>query len=234
MISPIKTQQAVLRRSGEAVVPGVWSPTLQASFIRGADLIGKRVLEMGSNTGGLSLELARRGARVHSAEPIIATDEARNIAATEGLEIEWSKTDLFGSHSLGSFDTIVCFGLIYHFRHPQFVLDYLSSLGAPVLYLSSQTRAGSGLVLHNRAEFYPKFAAKNRVRGYEPTHQMMQAMMRASGFGKIELLTDREYDAPNIPAGQTNSAYYRGELECRVDPDALARIFEPPMPAAGR
>ncbi len=178
-------QQAVLDGNGAVVVPGDWNPKFLSAFFRDDDLRGKRVLDMGSNTGGLSLELARRGALVHAAEPVKPNSAAQEVAKAEKLTMEWSATDLFSSHTLGRFDTIVCFGLIYHFRHPQYVLDYLSSLEAPVLYLSSQTMPGEKLLMRNRNENRKEHSRHGGVRGYEPTHHLLRSMMRASGFGSI-------------------------------------------------
>ena len=221
-------RQAVLNRAEEAVTDGIWSPKVLAALFRSEDLLGKRVLDMGANTGGLSLELARMGARVVAAEPLVDTGPARRIAEEEGLTIEWSKAGLFDSRALGPFDTIICFGLLYHFRNPQYVLDYLSSLGSPVLYLSCQTIPGDGLVMQNRNETgLRELSSKTGIRGWEPTHRMLRAMMGAAGFGEIALLTDRAYNlATGRPSGLTNSAYYRAVLGRRVDPDLMNITFE--------
>jgi SAM-dependent methyltransferase len=219
-------QQIVFDRHGQTAVPGDWDPRLLAKLFRDSDLAGKRVLDMGANTGGLSLELSRRGAYVHAAEPWKPNDAAQELARKEGLDLEWSKAGLFDSHKLGCFDTIVCFGLIYHFRNPQYVLDYLSSLGATTLYLSCQTIPGDELVMRNRNDNNEKHRVHDGVRGYEPTHRLLRLMMSAAGFGSIELLTDREYVRPEKPRGLTNTAYYRATLIRSVDPHLLNLLFE--------
>lgn len=204
-------EQSVFDQSGKAVFEGKWDPKVLAAFFRAEDLREKRVLDMGANRGGLSLELARLGARVHAAEPALDNSLAREVAKNEGLNVEWSKVALFDSHTLGPFDTIVCFGLIYHFRNPHYVLDYLSSLAAPVLYLSTQSAPGDELKLVNRAKgtLAANFDMERGTRGWEPTHPMLVRMLEASGFEEIESLTDRERERREKPKGATNSAYYR-------------------------
>lgn len=203
--------QAVLDKRGGASRIGEWRPDSLAALFRPEDVAGKRVLDLGANSGGLSLELARMGGHVLAAEPVVDSTIAQQIAIDESLDIEWSDACLFDAHDLGAFDTIVCLGLLYHFRNPQGVLDYLSSLAAPVLYISTQTMPGVELVMRNRASRGGPFwkPLERGVRGYEPTHNLLRRMLEASGFDEIELLTDREYSFPEKPLGLTNSAYYR-------------------------
>ena len=134
---PLPQEQSVLASDGTPIFRGLWNPKVLARFFKPSDLAGRRVLDMGANRGGLSLELARLGANVHAAEPVLDNGLARDIALKEGLSIEWSTAALFDSHTLGKFDVVVCFGLLYHFRNPHYVLDYLSSLAAPILYVST-------------------------------------------------------------------------------------------------
>ena len=88
--------QSVLDKNGNKIVDGLWNPkSLAALFDAEEDLRGSRVLDMGANNGGLSLELARLGADVHAAEPVLDNTPAQQIAAKEGLSVIWSKHELF-------------------------------------------------------------------------------------------------------------------------------------------
>lgn len=241
-------RQSVFDRSGREVIEGAWDPRVIAAYFRDEDLRGKRVIDIGANSGGLSLELARRGADVLAAEPCTNPAIAKQIGLTfhdpepvlalahhEGVSLQFSDSGLFDLTRLDDFDTVICFGLIYHFRYPQYLIDYLSWAGARTLYLSTQTMPGEDLAMRNRNEMAgrEKLARLGGLRGYEPTHRLLRGMLGAAGFENVELLTDREYNFPQWPKGATNSAYYRAELVHRVDPDQMAKLFEPPLPRPG-
>lgn len=151
-------------------------------------------------------------------------------ASEEGLRLSFSNADLFSAHRLGGFDVIICFGLIYHFRQPQYVLDYLSSLRPRVLYLSSQTHPGDDLALYNRAQpgMLPAgWLGDSVLSGWHPTRPLLERMLEWAGFGNVQSLTTERYDFPRKPTGATNSAYYRAEHQSAVDPDHELRRFRP-------
>jgi SAM-dependent methyltransferase len=153
--------QSVFDRDGTLLFEGQWDPRLIASLLTGDDVDfwkGRKVLDCGANTGGLSVELARMGASVTAAEPdphanTIAFTRGilEEIATREGLNLIVVDADLFSSHELGHHDVVLCLGLIYHFRYPQLLLDYLSSLRSDYLFLSCQTHPADDLALFNRA-----------------------------------------------------------------------------------
>jgi len=223
-------QQCIYRRDGELVLSGQWCPLVLAKYIYKQDIVGKKILDIGANTGGLSLELARMGAEIYAVEPVSDTSTAKQIAKSEHLGILFDNDKgLFDCHELNHFDVVLCFGLIYHFRNPAYVLDYLSSLNIPILYISTQTAPGEELKLVNRASgiLSASFELKKGTRGWHPTHSMFRRMLEASGYDNIELLTDREYNFPEKPKGATNSAYYRANLAYAVpDPKKLNEKFE--------
>ena len=225
----VRQNQAVYAASGEMVVQGRWDPRVMVQFCRTEEISGKHILDIGSNRGGLSLELARLGGHIYAADPVDDLSAAKEISNNEKLEIEFGNQELFESHTLGQFDVVVCFGLIYHFRNPIYVLDYLPSLQAPILYISTQTSPGDELKLENRARGnIPKERdMAHGARGWQPTYAMFYRMLESSGFGNIELLTDRPYSFPEKPPGATNSAYYRADLHYPVeDPQKLNEVFE--------
>ena len=75
----------------------------------------------------------------------------RQVADAEGLSIRIERVPLLECHTLGYHNTALCLGLIYHFRYPQMLIDYLSSLRPEWLFLSSQTHPGDDLLMVNRA-----------------------------------------------------------------------------------
>lgn len=233
--------QSVLAADGREIFRGQWDPRLLAGLLVESDpewWRDKTVLDIGGNTGGLSLELARLGARVTIAEPdpygntIGRTrDVIGELAAAEGLQLAIDEADLFSCHSLERHEVVLCLGLLYHFRYPQLILDYLSSLEPRWLFLSSQTHPSDELALFNRASpgiMNPDYLApETRLTGWHPTRPLLERMLEWAGFTEITDLTDRRYDFPQKPRGATNSAYYRARLESPVDPEALKPVFYP-------
>lgn len=234
----IKGKQSVYDAKGERIFWGEWDPRVLATFFRRSDIEGARVLDIGANTAGLSLELARMGGDVVAAEPdpyrnsiALSRELITKYASEERLSLEISSADLFSAHTLGRFDVIVCFGLLYHFRNPQFVLDYLSSLSPKVLYLSTQTHPGDDIALVNRTDpkagFQPGFFGNLTITGWHPTRPMLERMLQWAGFTNVKSLTEKRYDFPQKPPGATNSSYFRAELAKAVDPDLELRRYYP-------
>jgi SAM-dependent methyltransferase len=81
----------------------------------GADLGGLRVLDLGAGEGGLSLELAARGARVVAVEGRRANLAKLELAAqVRGLDVEQRCQDVRQLQAGERYDVVLCFGLLYH------------------------------------------------------------------------------------------------------------------------
>ncbi len=227
-------------KKDEKVFVGEWDPRILLGIVNSVEYEweGKRVLDIGANTGGFSLELARLGARVVAAEPDpygnnmrLSRDVLRELASIENLDLVIVSNDLFSCHELGEFDVIFCFGLLYHFRYFVYSLDYLSSLNSDVLYVSTQTHPGSDLALFNRVNpgiMKEGFFGDDIVlTGWHPTRPLFEKMLEWSGFSNIQSLTEEQYDFPRKMQGATNSSYYRAELVTSKQPQKELRTFYP-------
>lgn len=121
------------------LAPGVWTPgandvgqLLDAAAVP-VDLTGRRALDVGTANGGVAFELERRGADV------VAVDVAPpDLYGFDRLHERLGSTATFVRASLydlrtkvdGHFDVVVCFGVLYHLRHPLLGLDQLRTLVA--------------------------------------------------------------------------------------------------------
>jgi len=185
---------------------------------------GRKVIDLGANTCGLSIEIARRGAIVTACEPdpyknnkLLSRSVLDRVIADENLEVQLLDTPLFEIHSLENFeyDTILCLGLIYHFRDPQYVLDYISSMNHEELIISTQTHPGESLTLWNRKDpsviktknFWDRHS--DSISGWHPTRAMFLASLESAGYDDIRPLTNETFNFPKKPTGLTNSAYYK-------------------------
>lgn len=93
-----------------------------------ADLTGKTVLDIGCNAGFYSIQMKARGAaRVLGID--IDPDylrQARFVARTIGMDIEFAEISVYDLASLGErFDIVLFLGVLYHLRHPLLALDLI-------------------------------------------------------------------------------------------------------------
>jgi 2-polyprenyl-3-methyl-5-hydroxy-6-metoxy-1,4-benzoquinol methylase len=233
--------QTIYSRDGKILFQGVWDAKQLFSTLsnEGPNFwAGKRVLDIAANTSGLSLELAYAGASVIALEPDpynntigLSRELVESVARDENLDLTLERAGLFDARNYGDFDAILCLGLIYHFRQPQYILDYLSSIKTTHLFISTQTHPGDSLALYNRRHpgvlpdgFLPD---ETPLTGWHPTRPLFKKMLNWAGFTDVVSLTDKEYNFPNKQKGLTNSAYFRATQEFQVDPDLAQREYYP-------
>lgn len=187
------------------------------------------------------MQIARRGASVVAAEPdpyknckTIALPVLQQVIEAEGLDLTLVDEGIFDVGKLGYFDTILCLGLVYHFRDQQFVLDYLSGLSFQHLVISTQTYNDSRLLMMNRfdpdAGLPERFlkAATQPLSGWHSTRPMFTRMLEFAGFVDVRPLTDPSVNFPNAPLpGVTNSAYFRATRDRTIDPVASRYEYLP-------
>lgn len=233
--------QAVFAKDGEKLFDGEWDPVaLYLTLSAGSDDFwrNKRVLDIGANTCGLSIEIARRGASVVALEPdpykntyAKSAHIVKRIVSSEGLDLTVAQTGLFGAHEYKGFDAVLCLGLLYHFRYPQLTLDYLSTLEMEWLFLGTQVHPGNSLALMNRRDesvLPASFLNPSIVlTGWHPTRPLLERMLKWAGFDDVCSLTVDAHCFPNKQKGLTNSAYYRCRRVGIVDPGLAMAEFYP-------
>jgi hypothetical protein len=192
----------------------------------------RHVLDIGANTGGLSLELIRRGANVTAVEPYAAYRNKiewwRRLLGVPDHRLAVVNTHLFKTRDLGAFDVVLCLGLVYHFRHPQLVLDYVGNLDADDFVFSTQTWAHDQDVMINRSEITPQFLNGKPLGGGHFSRSLFPKMMSWAGFADVRLI-----DHPLVlhnwgekPLQKTtNSAYYAAKRGTPVNVEAESQRF---------
>jgi len=204
----------------KAFTPGIWhswdiAKVLDAGFEPGF-WQGKRVLDIGANCGGLSVELVRRGATVIASEPyepyrqkiewlrdLLEIPHDRLIIQPHALfDLDPEKT--------GKLDVLLFLGLAYHFRYPQLVLDFIAGFDADHFAVSTQCIQGDQDVLQNRSDLTPQFMNGQPLIGWHPTRPLFLKMMAWAG-----LKNPRAIDHPQVnkagPKTTTNNAYFIGD-----------------------
>lgn len=210
----LKGCQSIYDADGGLLVVGEWDPRALFRTISPGDGYwhGRRVLDIGANTSGLSIEIARRGAFVTAAEPDpygntrgAVSGILAEVIRREALSVDLVDSDLLSVRALGEFDAVLCLGLIYHFRNPQYILDMLSTVCAGDLFVSTQTAKGSDLVLVNRCT--PGCLPAGHVppdvilSGWHPTRPLFERMLRWAGFGNVVALSDPKLNFPQKARG---------------------------------
>jgi len=196
--------------------PG-WAPLNPEAYGVPERLDGLRVLDVGAWDGFWSFEALRRGAR----EVVAIDDFSDALGLLDGDARErsgWGTFDLcrdaFGyseavcrretlsvydvsEDTLGRFDLVFCFGVLYHLRYPLLGLDRLASVCDRALYVESAIlddfspyRGGLGHGYPDRnqvvAEFYPDDQyGQNPSNWWVPTLSALGALVRAAGFPRV-------------------------------------------------
>lgn len=240
--TPARGCQSLLAPDGTPLFHGFWDPRAIArvcSQDSPAYWQGRRVLDIGANTSGLSVEIARAGGRVVALEPdpfentrAAVRPVLDRLIAEEGLDITLRDEGLFEAGEVdGPFDTVLCLGLVYHFRDPQYVLDWLSQLEMEHLIVSTQTGPGAGLQMTNRRDpeiGLPEWFWETRtdpLSGWHPTHALFVKMLGWAGFRDVVALTPPMAFPTKPQPGLTNSAYFRATRGETVYPLASRQTY---------
>ena len=173
------------------------------------DLSGKRILDVGSWDGYWCFEALRRGAK-----QVIAIDNFSDLCGTMKKRKDWENFDIcksvFGytdkqceriemdveqANSLGHFDIILFFGVVYHLRHPVYVLDMLSKMCDEIYIESAICDDCSGMVgakgecLKGYKQecimrYYPAgdLYGGNSTNFFVPTLYCLEKLVQSNGF----------------------------------------------------
>ncbi|MFL5955008.1 MAG: TIGR04290 family methyltransferase [Gaiellaceae bacterium] len=166
-----------------------------------ADLTGWTALDIGSNAGFYSFELARRGARVTGLEPEERyLSQARWAAGAFGVEVEFRQGEVYDLlHATEMWDLVLFMGVLYHLRHPLLGLDAVAQVVRRRLVLQTLTMPGAehgrtpdDVSLDDRdvllGDDWPKMAfVERRLAGDEtnwwaPNVACVEAMARSAGL----------------------------------------------------
>lgn len=199
---------------GGVETPG-WAPLDAAAYGLPERLDGARVLDVGAWDGYWSFEALARGAREVVAiddlsDALGFLDDGARGGAWSGFDLcrealGWDEARCrrhtmsvydVDEARLGRFDVVLCFGVLYHLRHPLLGLDRLSAVCDGALYVESAIlddfspyRGGLGHGYDGVvAELYPGAEyGGNAGNWWVPTLACLGAMVRAAGFGRVDV-----------------------------------------------
>lgn len=154
---------------------------------------GKRVLDVGCWTGGMSLVLAGLGAEVVAIDPVV-----RHLEPLELLKKSFalgaltsrpiSIYDLDAGEVGGAFDTVFCTGVIYHHTDPFVALRRLYNVMRPGAWLCVETMSTdhSGPVCEYRGPL-PKDGPTQSRNWFVPAPRALHRMLHDAGFQDIRV-----------------------------------------------
>ena len=186
------------------VIPGlIGIEALRArirSFPIPEDLRGKRVLDVGAASGWNSFEMERRGAEVVAVD-CVEFEEFHMASALLGSKVDYRIMDVdeLTPESIGRFDYVLFFGVLYHLRHPLLGLERICSLATEAAFVESfVTDTGPDPGAACTLEFYETNELGGQIDNWcGPNINCLLAMCRAAGFARVvfEHQTDRRAGA---------------------------------------
>jgi tRNA (mo5U34)-methyltransferase len=172
--------------------------TLPPSFV------GLSVLDVGTNAGYFALQAKLRGARrvVGTEVQQEFLDQAQQIRKIWNVDIDYRLADTHDVARLNeSFDLVVFAGILYHLKHPLFVLEALGNLCTDAILLETEfipddprnclvVRQGTPAVLQPTHHGAMKFIETTELNGdasnwWVPDTECVRGMLRTAGFVHI-------------------------------------------------
>ncbi|MHC4991305.1 MAG: class I SAM-dependent methyltransferase [Planctomycetota bacterium] len=163
------------------------------------DLQGLRVLDVGAWDGFFSFEAERRGATVVAIDTPAWTmnggrgkdcfDLAHRILRS-GVESRVLDVMELSPDELGTFDLVLCLGVLYHVRDPLGALERLASVTTNQLILETHVDAlGFG---RPAMVFYPGSELnEDSSNWWGPNERALRTMLRDVGFDRVEIVSRR-------------------------------------------
>jgi tRNA (mo5U34)-methyltransferase len=199
-------------------------------------LQGKTVLDVGAWDGFFSFEAERRGA-----SRVLATDsfawDGENWSDKRGFELARECLDSrVEDHHVdvlslspeavgGTFDVVLCLGVLYHMKHPLLMCERVASVTGELLIL--ETHVDMTWTSRPAAAFYPSHElGLDPTNWWGPNVPAVVGMLRAAGFQRVEVVSGGNL-ARNVARSTRRAVRYGAHL-------ARHRARPPEHPAQGR
>jgi len=161
-----------------------------AAFPIPQSLAGKRVLDVGAASGYNSFAMALRGAQVTAVDCV----EFEELTAFKNLfdppvDYRILDVDELSPETIGTFDYVLFFGVLYHLRHPLLALEKICSLTRETAFVESfVSDPVEGMSESCSMEFYEIDELGGQIDNwFGPTAKCLMALCRAAGFVRVKL-----------------------------------------------
>ncbi len=159
------------------------------SFPIPQDLRGKRVLDIGAASGWNSFEMERRGAEVMAVD-CVEFEELRMAARLMDSKVDYRILDVdeLTPQSIGRFDYVLFFGVLYHLRHPLLGLERVCALSKEAAFVESFVTDTLIRTEGCTMEFYETDELGGQIDNWVgPNTNCLIALCRSAGFARVEL-----------------------------------------------
>jgi len=174
------------------VTPGAWNTAEVLPRLQLPDLSGQTVLDVGCWDGFYSFAAEQRGAA-----RVLATDSyvwkggqkegfllARRALGSKVEDAEIDVMDL-SPERVGTFDTVLFLGVLYHMKHPLLALERVASVTRKLLIVETVIDLlyvpGKALAFYPGAEL-----SRDATNWFGPTPAAVVAMLQTVGFSRVE------------------------------------------------
>ena len=165
-----------------------------------ARLDGKRVLDIGAWDGWFSFEMERRGAAV-TAVDCWDNPNFHRAKAKFGSAVRYVQCEVYDIHpaTLGTFDIVLFFGVLYHLKHPLLALEKVCAVTKDFALIETfvtDEHSGGNPLAPPRLEFYETGELSGQVDNWTgPNLSCLLAFCRVAGFILPDLRTCRDHRA---------------------------------------
>ena len=171
-----------------------WQRERLAAFHLPPDLTGKRVLDIGPWDGFYTFEMERRGAEV-TAIDYVDLDTFRALYRAFHSRAKYLRMDIYelDAATVGTFDIVLCLGVLYHLKHPLLALEKLCAITRDVCVIDTFVVDGEEWLSGQRppmpyAEFYEGEELSGQLDNWcGPTIGNVEAWVRTAGFATAEV-----------------------------------------------
>jgi SAM-dependent methyltransferase len=165
-------------------------------MVTGGSLRGRRVLDLGCNSGFWSLKAIEAGAEfVHGIEGRqMHVDQANLVFEAKGVDPDryrFEQANIFSHPVAGDFDVVLCLGLMYHVAKPTELFEVMARSGADILVIDTRVSNAPGTFLEIRRESLddPRNAVDYEMIFF-PTRHAVGALARQFGYRTVPLALD--------------------------------------------
>ena len=183
-----------------------------------SDLNGAKVLDLGCNAGGISIEFAKRGANCLGIEAApLFFNQALWLRRRLGMEdrLRFINASAYAVASLKEkFDIVLCLGIVYHLRHPQLALDACREVCSNLMFVNAPVLRTDASVMESRFDRNPpvrKFIPHDDEARYDwwyPSKPALEAMLIVAGFENVEMIQSAERPFVSSAEGWDNSSAF--------------------------
>jgi tRNA (mo5U34)-methyltransferase len=166
-----------------------------APFRLAEDLKGKRILDIGPWDGYYTFEMERRGAEVVAID-YADLDTFRELHRALNSQARYLRLDVYelDPAKIGTFDIVLCLGVLYHLKHPLLALEKICAVTRDVCIVDTFVIDGETWQQDIRSplpyvEFYETDELGGQVDNWSgPTVTAVEALIRAAGFARADVL----------------------------------------------